>query len=128
MKKFVVKCLENNGVLFLAIVYREGNRHIGNIKLGPISWKHKNAEIGIIIGEKDCWGKGYARQAIELLSEYAFSKLKLHKLTAGCYANNIGSVKAFEKAGFVQEGRKISQYLCEGKYVDGVLLGKVGKK
>lgn len=125
MRKFVRQALKNPGILFLAIVLKKGDRHIGNIKLGPINRMHKNADIGILIGEKDCWGKGYATEAIKLLSDHAFRKLKLHKLTAGCYANNTGSAKAFEKAGFELEGRRKGQWRCDGKYVDGLLFGKI---
>jgi len=89
---------------FFAIVLKVGDRHIGNIKLGPINMIHRFADIGIIIGEKDCWGKGYGTEAIRLIVEYAFNALNLHKVTAGFYEPNIQSIKAFEKAGFSQEG------------------------
>lgn len=125
MKKFVQDALKNPDALFLAIVLKDGNRHIGNIKLGPINRHHGCGDVGIIIGEKDCWGKGYATEALKLLSDYAFGTLKLHKLTAGCYANNAGSEKAFLAAGFVQEGVRKSQCLCDGKYVDALIFGKV---
>ncbi|MDD5339660.1 MAG: GNAT family protein [Candidatus ainarchaeum sp.] len=125
MKKFVQDALINKDVVFLAIVLKDGDRHIGNIKLGPINRQHGYGEVGILIGEKACWGKGYATEALKLLSDYAFGKLKLHKITAGCYAGNVGSAKAFLAAGFVQEGVRKSQYLCDGKYVDALIFGKV---
>ena len=111
--------------VFLAIVAREGDRHIGNIKLGPIDWLHRTGDIGILIGERDCWGKGYAAEAIALLAEYAFGTLNLHKLTASCYEPNQGSTRAFTKAGFEIEGVRKQQFFCEGRYVDLVLLGRV---
>lgn len=99
--------------------------HIGNIKLGPINWNHLTAEIGILIGEKSYWGRGYASEAISLLSDFAFNEIKLKKLTAGCYEQNIGSFKAFLKEGFIEEGRLKSQWLYNEKRYDGVILGKV---
>ncbi len=125
MREFVASALENPGVLFLAIVLKDGDRHIGNVKLGPINRTHNCGDVGIVIGEKDCWGKGYATEALKLLSDYAFRKLRLHKLNAGCYAANLGSTKAFIAAGFEQEGVRKSQYLSDGKYVDALLFGKV---
>jgi RimJ/RimL family protein N-acetyltransferase len=125
MRKFVRDILKNKNILFLAMVLKDGDRHIGNIKLGPINRAHSYADVGILIGEKDCWGKGYATEALGVLSDYAFNRLNLHKLTAGCYAGNVGSAKAFLAAGFVQEGVRKSQYLCEGRYVDALLFGKV---
>jgi RimJ/RimL family protein N-acetyltransferase len=110
--------------VFLAIVDKTSGQHIGNIKLGNIDWIHRRADIGVIIGDKKCWGKGYASEAIALISEHAFRKLNLHKVWAGCYANNDGSIKAFKKAGFNEEGVQRRHYYCDGDYIDVVLLGK----
>jgi RimJ/RimL family protein N-acetyltransferase len=109
--------------IFLAICQIADERHIGNIKMGPINRIHRTAELGILIGEKDCWGKGYATEAIELMTEFAFTKLDLRKLTASAYANNVGSIKAFQKAGFRIEGQRRQQYFCDGEYVDSIMLG-----
>ena len=79
-------------------------KHIGNIKLGPINIHHNCAEIGLIIGDKDSWGKGLASRAISIVTQFGFNQLKLAKLSAGCYENNIGSKKAFEKSGYQVEG------------------------
>jgi RimJ/RimL family protein N-acetyltransferase len=110
---------------FLAIVLRTDNRHVGNIKLGPINRHHLLGDIGIIIGEQDCWGRGLATEAIALLKEHAFAQLGLHKLTASCYANNAASAKAFEKAGFTTEAVRPAHFWSEGNWVDGIFLGCV---
>lgn len=111
--------------LLLAIVEKNGHRHIGNIKLGPINWLHRRGDIGILIGEKDCWGKGYATEAVQLLTDYAFDSLNLHKVTAGCYDLNEGSARAFEKAGFVREATRPGHYYHDGVYVNEILLGRI---
>jgi RimJ/RimL family protein N-acetyltransferase len=69
-------------------------------------------------------GAGYATQAIELACDIAFEKLNLHKLTAGSYENNVGSIRAFLKAGFHQEALLKDHYLCEGQWVSKVCLAK----
>ena len=122
---YVAKINANPLFVFRAINLGDTGRHIGNIKLGPIDWNHRFGDIGIIIGDKDCWGKGYAVESIQLLTEYAFGSLKMHKLTAGCYAANEAGIKAFRKAGFSAEGRRSSQYLCDGRYVDLIYLGLI---
>lgn len=111
--------------LLLGIVECRSERHIGNIKIGDVNPVHRFADIGIIIGDKSCWGRGYATESIRLLCEYAFRVLTLHKLFAGCYAQNRGAIRAFLKAGFVEEGRRLSQYLYRGQYTDAVQLGLV---
>ena len=108
----------------MAIRLRDGDEHIGNIKLGPINRIHRSADIGIIIGERAHWGKGYATEAITLMTEHAFSTLGLHKLNAGCYAPNEGSARAFEKAGWTREGLRRRQYLSDGGWVDEILVGR----
>jgi len=100
----------------------KNQRHIGNLKIGPIDRNHGTADLGILIGEKDCWGRGLATEAIALATEYAFSELRLRKITAGSYSNNPGSVKAFVKAGWEVEGSMRMQYIASGKLVDKILL------
>lgn len=127
LKNYVKEIKINRDNFFWAIILKETGRHIGNIKLGPINCRHGFADLGIIIGEKPYWGKGFATEAITLVADYAFKKLKLNKLTAGAYTNNIGSIKAFKNAGFFIEGIRKKQYLYNGNYVDGVLLGCIRK-
>jgi len=107
------------------IFVRATGAHIGNIKLGPVNAIHGSADIGIIVGDKAEWGKGYATEAIAALAGYAFTTLGLRKLTAGCYASNGGSASAFRKAGFAQEGLRRSQRDLDGAREDEILLGLV---
>lgn len=125
LSSFIFDSNTSSDTLFLGIFLCEDNRHIGNIKLGPIDWQHQVSEVGFLIGDKAQWGKGYASQAISMVSDFAFSNLGLAKLTAGCYAENIGSQHALIKAGYINEGQRISQWLVNGKRQDGLLLGRV---
>lgn len=125
LREYVSQKASSTDEMLFAIVLKADERHIGNIKLGPIDWIHRSAQTGIIIGEKDQWGQGYATEAILAISRFAFSALNLRKLSAGCYEPNRGSVKAFERAGFVQEGILRAHYFCNGNYVDGILFGKL---
>lgn len=127
LKEYIKKILKDPSYIFLAIIQKDSNKHIGNIKLGPINKHHKFAEIGIMIGDKNSWGHGYAMEAIKLLSDFSFNKLKLHKITAGAYENNVGSIKAFTKNGFVIEGIRKELFLFKGKYIDSVMMVKSNK-
>ena len=120
---FVDAMEQNADSVMLAIIERDGDHHVGNIKIGPIDRHHLVADIGLLIGEKACWGRGYATEAIGLAVRYAFDLLPLRRLTAGAYANNVGSIRAFEKVGFIREGVRRQHYRCGNRYVDGVLLG-----
>jgi RimJ/RimL family protein N-acetyltransferase len=123
LREYVSRFQNDPDNLLLAIVLKRGEHHIGNIKLGPVNWTHRFADVGLLIGAKECWDQGYATEAIRLLRRYAFEEVGLHKLQAGCYDTNPGSARAFQKAGFVKEGHRRAQYLCEGGYVGQVLLG-----
>ena len=97
--------------------------HVGNIKLGPIDPNHMNADIGLIIGERKVWGRGYATEAIKLVCRHSFSSIGLNKITAGIYSVNKGSEKAFINAGFKREGLLQDQYVFEGGFVDKIIMG-----
>jgi ribosomal-protein-alanine N-acetyltransferase len=123
LRKFILTNTESQNNLILAITTLSDNQHIGNIKLGNINFFHGSADIGIIIGDKRCWGKGYASETIELIIRYAFTTIGLIKLTAGVYAPNKNSTKAFEKKGFKREGLLKGQCRFEDQQVDVILLG-----
>lgn len=103
----------------------EPNRHIGNIKLGPIDARHRTAAIGIAIGATEFWGRGLAAQAVDSVAAYAFAALGLDRLEAGFYAPNEASQRAFRRAGFTEEGRCRGARLCEGLRVDEVLMSRL---
>lgn len=113
----------SRSAMVLAIVLLENDRHIGNIGLHNIHPIFHSAEIGILIGEKDVWGHGYASESISLLAAHAFKRLNLHRLSAGAVVKNQASIRAFEKAGFIREGVSRQAYYCEGQYEDCVRLG-----
>lgn len=123
-KAFIRSVTNDNNYQF-GIFVKGNDRHIGNIKVGGINHYHRYADIGFLIGEKEYWGKGIATEAIGLATDFAFNTLKLHKLWGGAYSPNVGSVKAFIKNGYEQEGIKRSQYLYNGEYVDDIMYGKV---
>lgn len=108
---------------WFAICLAEDGRHIGNIKLGPIQWLHRRADISLFIGDKSSWGMGYGSEAIELLRDWAFRELDLQKLNAGIYAGNIGCRRAFEKNGFDLEGTLRQEVVSDGSRLDVWRMG-----
>jgi RimJ/RimL family protein N-acetyltransferase len=100
-------------------------RHIGNVKLGPIDPRHASGVIGILIGAKEFWGKGLAGQAVAAVADYGFAALGLERLEAGFYADNLASQRAFLRAGFVQEGRRLGARRCGGTRADEIIMGRL---
>lgn len=127
IREFVETTRQSSHSVLFAITLQENGKHIGNIKIGPISPYYHCADISYFIGESDCWGKGYATRAIVLASDYAFQKLQLHRVQAGAFDENVASIRALEKASFVEDGRLREQLISPitGKYVDHVIMGKI---
>jgi len=117
----------NPNEIFFAICDIKNDKHIGNIKLGPINWYHRKGDISLLVGDKNYWGKGIGTESIALVIEFGFKVLNLNKLCAGYYANNIGSAKAFEKCGFKIEGNFEDEYFSNGKYIHGIRIGLLKK-
>lgn len=127
-RDFVKVMRARSDVLLLGIHDDELQRHVGNIKLGPIDRHHGLGEIGLMIGDRAAWGRGLGSAAISSVTEIAHQQLGLRKLTAGCYAANTGSRKAFEKAGFHVEGVRPAHFLVDGQPEDLILLGRTFEK
>jgi RimJ/RimL family protein N-acetyltransferase len=92
----------------------ESESHIGNISLRDNSADKYYSEISIIIGEEQ--GKGYGTEAIKLLTEYCFKKRNIHKIMAGAVSCNYGCIKAFQKAGYIQESCELDGIFADGEY------------
>lgn len=107
----------------LAIVLKENDQLIGIIGIHKIDWIHRCGDIGIVIGDRTQWGKGLATEAISLIVKHAFTKINLHKLTAGMSSSDIGSKKCFEKNGFILEGTRRKHFFYKNEYVDVYMLG-----
>jgi len=99
-------------------ILADGNEHIGNIRLSNIRWMHRRAEVALMIGDRNYWGRGLAAKAIDLVACYAFEELKLHKLIAGVLKPNLSSKRAFEKAGFQCEALLREHSIFNGAMCD----------
>lgn len=116
--KFVNLQRENDYSILFAVIYIKNGKHIGNIKIGSINDHYKHADISYFIGDKTYWNKGVVTEAINLVSEFGFKDLKLHRMEAGVYADAIGSWRALEKNGFIREATFRDKVVSDGKYMD----------
>ena len=107
----------------LAIVEPKSGRHIGNVGLHHIDWIHRTAVLGIVIGEKDAWGKGFGKEAWRLITDYGFETLNLHKITATVLEGNEASMACAFASGYEQEGTQKEQTYRHGRYHDLIFVG-----
>ena len=115
LKRYLASVGER-GDLHLAICEKTGERHVGNVSLNSIQWVHRSAEISIMIGAKDVWGKGYARETMERLVRHGFESMGLHRIWAE--SPNPAFNKAVERMGWRHEGTKRQAFLLDGRFVD----------
>ena len=104
VKEYCERVMRSPSDVFLAICTREGDQFIGTIRASRIDLVNRTADVGILIGERDQWGRGIATDAIAALGRYLFGRLGLRKLTAGLMRINPAMLRVFEKLGFRQEG------------------------
>ena len=124
LKQYVKDINDSSDNFLFGIFLKENSVHIGNIKIGGINHIHGYGDLGFLIG-KDYWNKGYGTESIKLATKYAFNDLKLRKLIAGIYSNNIGSHKAFLKSGYHEAGRLKKHHQYQDTYVDQILVEKL---
>jgi [ribosomal protein S5]-alanine N-acetyltransferase len=122
LRDYVAAANAAPGMLLLGIIDRADEAHVGNIKLGPIERTHHRASIGLLLGDRERWRRGYATEAIAALAQYAVGTLGIEKLTAGIYDGNVASLRAFERAGFVREARLARHARLDGHRIDVLLL------
>jgi RimJ/RimL family protein N-acetyltransferase len=108
--------------LEVAICASEG-RHIGNAGLHRISPIHRNAELGISIGDKEYWGQGYGSDAMLTLCGFGFAYLNLHRIGLSVFPFNTRGIRCYEKCGFQHEGRTREALFKHGQYHDMIIMG-----
>jgi ribosomal-protein-alanine N-acetyltransferase len=108
--------IDERGDLMLAICLKESGRHIGNITLNSILWVHRSAELSMMIGARDQWGKKYAKEAIHGVCCHGFGNMGLRRIWAE--SPNPAFNAAVRAVGFTHEGTKRKAFLLDGQSVD----------
>jgi len=101
----------------------DGDRLIGDVGLGGIHWAHGECTLGIGLGDRQDWGQGYGTDALRLILRYAFTELNLERVSLDVYAYNPRAIRAYEKTGFVHEGRMRNCLQREGQRWDMIFMG-----
>lgn len=96
---------------------------VGRCGVTRLDWKNRVAELGIMIGTP-YRGRGYGSEAMELLCDFCFREMNLHKLKVSVFAFNEAAIRCYEKNGFVREGVCRQEIFRDGQYQDVVLLAR----
>ncbi|HLO34173.1 MAG TPA: GNAT family protein [Anaerolineales bacterium] len=84
---------------------------------------HAEAWVGLAIGEREFWSKGYGTDMMKLCLQYAFTELCVERVSLGLYEYNPRALRSYEKCGFRLEGRTRSDTLREGRRTDSLWMG-----
>jgi RimJ/RimL family protein N-acetyltransferase len=109
--------------IYFGIRTLENERLIGEIGLDEINWIHRSSYVGISIGERHDWGKGYGTDAMRVMLRYAFAELNLHRVNLTVFDYNPRAIRSYQKAGFVEEGRSRQELHREGRRWDVIYMG-----
>lgn len=100
----------------------DGWQLIGNSGFFSIDWRNRNAELGIFIGDKNYWDQGYGTEGVRLLLRHGFSTLNLHRIFLRVFEDNPRAIRAYEKAGFIHEGRQRQAEYHDGQFHDVLFM------
>ncbi len=107
---------------FFVIRELASDRIIGFLGLGMRKWIHAETYVGIGLGEREYWGRGYGTEAMRLALQYAFQELNLHRVSLSVIAYNERAIRSYEKAGFRSEGRLRQTIRRAGRRWDEVCM------
>ena len=117
VKNYVRSIIANESTFFYAVETLD-NQFIGTFKIGHIDWHAKNVNLGIMIGDKNYWGKGIGKELFSIAIEFCFSELEMHKVYGGCMGPNISMRTVFLSLGFKEEGCFRERDFFENKFSD----------
>lgn len=125
IKEFVEKEIEKESpeLHFFTIRTLNGNRLLGDIILEVINWGARDAFVGISIGDRNDWSKGYGTDAMKIILRFAFTEINLRRVTLTVFEYNPRAIRCYEKAGFQHEGRMRGALLRDGKRWDIFYMG-----
>ncbi len=115
--KYIEECEADEEGCYWSIETKNGTT-IGTVALTEINEYHKIANLGIVIGDKNHWGKGVATEVITAIVAHAFEQLHLCRISAEVEEGNVGMIKVFKKVGFKQDGLLESARLKNTKRIN----------
>lgn len=96
---------------------------IGLCELGAVHPAHGTASLTLFLGDSNYRGRGYGREVLRLLIDYAFRVRNIRKLWLSTNSENGPALRCYQACGFVEEGRQRQQQWLNGRYVDAVFMG-----
>ena len=124
-EKWLSEHLEPESVKYFSFGIRtlSDDRLVGDIGLDEPNWTNRYSFVGISIGDRQDWGKGYGTDAMRLLLRYAFTELNLQQVSLTVFEYNPRAIRSYQKVGFKEEGRIRGLLHREGQRWDLLFMG-----
>lgn len=100
----------------------EPDRLVGVVRLRDAEPEQGRAELDLYLGDKDCWGRGYATDATRTVCRYGFGRMRLHLIALWVVADNVAARRVYEKVGFQEVGRHREAFRGDDGWHDMVLM------
>jgi RimJ/RimL family protein N-acetyltransferase len=97
--------------------------HIGGVTFNIVYPESRKGRLGISIGEKGYWSKGYGADAIRTLLRFGFDEMNLNRVDLTVDEDHAAAIACYRKCGFVEEGRMRQAHYTRGRYVDWIVMG-----
>ena len=123
IRGWIEKDQEKNDLFVFGIRALADDRLVGELGLGYARNNRAETFMGIGLGEREDWNKGYGTDAVRLILRFAFLELNVHRVSLSVFEYNPRAKRAYEKAGFVEEGRVRGALLREGRRWDEIFMG-----
>jgi len=96
--------------------------YLGSCGINSVDWKNSKVEVGMFIGDKPYWGRGYGTDTMKILLKFIFEQMNINRVGLSVFSYNERAIASYKKCGFIEEGIVREVIFCNGKYHDEVIM------
>lgn len=123
LKLFVSTMYNSKDNFFFRILDIRTQKHIGNVRIGPINGENMSTAFGILIGDLDSHNKGYASDVFNLILQFCEKKIEAKEIRFSCVEENVQAIKLYKKFGCRMDPSK-EKFKKDGKLLNKVIFSK----
>ncbi|MPM36772.1 Spermidine N(1)-acetyltransferase [bioreactor metagenome] len=97
-------------------------KYIGGCSINECDVKNRTCVVGIMIGDKEYWGKGYGSDALKVLIKFIFEEVNMNKIKLNVFSFNNRAIACYKKVGFKEEGILKKEIYRNGRYYDEIIM------